>query len=252
MTTLGGVLFDVRRRVREGSWPLRFFLVFLRYWARRFSHLMSSGSSKRSHPVREEQIRVVVINLDRRVDRLAQVAEELEKLGRSDFGRFAAIEEANGMLGCARSHLGVLELPFPEHTVLMVCEDDIGFSCDSAELVQKMEAFSRDPGLDVLSLSYSQAKGRLPIGSGLQLATSVRTTACYVIKKQAVKKLRKVFLKSERRLQRGLPNFLAAVDVIWDDSQWWNLNFSVSDVSCCHQVPSYSDIENQWVDYGQL
>ena len=84
---------------------------------------------------------ILVINLDRRADRLAAVTEELKRLGRnlwpslelsssSSFStpclRIPAFDDpANGALGCARSHLRCLDLAAEQNwSAVMVVEDD--------------------------------------------------------------------------------------------------------------------------------
>ena len=62
------------------------------------------------------------MNLKHREDRRAEVQSEFKALGVT---RFEAIADANGALGCAKSHETVLSsASILEDQLLMICEDD--------------------------------------------------------------------------------------------------------------------------------
>jgi len=68
------------------------------------------------------------IDLKHREDRRAEIQSEFKALGVTRFARFEAIADANGALGCAKSHETVLSsASILEDQLLMICEDDCQF-----------------------------------------------------------------------------------------------------------------------------
>jgi GR25 family glycosyltransferase involved in LPS biosynthesis len=71
---------------------------------------------------------VFYINLQERIDRKAQVEQQLSKAGLTHFNRFNAIKLPNGALGCSMSHLKCLQLAKERNLDhILIVEDDIIF-----------------------------------------------------------------------------------------------------------------------------
>ena len=71
---------------------------------------------------------VFFINLDRRVDRLAEISEELSLMG-IEGERFSAVDRSPGILGCGLSHLSVLKLARERgYRNVLIFEDDFTLS----------------------------------------------------------------------------------------------------------------------------
>jgi glycosyl transferase family 25 len=86
---------------------------------------------------------VVIINLDRRPDRLEHVNRELQKINELDVSkihRFAAID--NHLVGCLSSHLGVLQLAkHQQWKNVLILEDDFTFIDDANSFITKLHKF---------------------------------------------------------------------------------------------------------------
>ena len=86
---------------------------------------------------------IVVINLDRRPDRLEHIAIELKKIdqiGETKVNRFSAVD--NHIVGCLSSHLGVLKLAKEKQwNNVLILEDDFTFIGDANSVVKKLQKF---------------------------------------------------------------------------------------------------------------
>ena len=212
-----------------------------------------TGAIRRRHPVVSQallpgQIRAICINLKERSDRRASTVREFEKAPWVRLEFFEARKNANGMLGCSLSHVDVLSSD-PEGGVVLVCEDDIQFLGAKENLEDTVGEFLSNPAIDVLCLANVSPKRVQPISKRLGVTAWVRTTAGYLVKERAVPAMLSDFQRSAFRLRLGLPGYLAAADVSWERSQWTKLIFAVPLTPVARQRPSYSDIEQRWVDY---
>lgn len=125
------------------------------------------------------------INLKHREDRRAEVQSEFKALGVTRFARFEAIADANGALGCAKSHETVLSsASILEDQLLMICEDDCQFIADRAAIDAAIEEFFFNPHLDVLCLAYNAENG-FAISQNLMITSDTQTMSCYILKAPA-------------------------------------------------------------------
>lgn len=82
--------------------------------------------------------RVVVINLDRRPDRLEKIAKQLNGLG-IDFERFSAVDNGEPIESCKNSHRAVLSKARADGLgSILILEDDALFGEDFLSEFQKM------------------------------------------------------------------------------------------------------------------
>lgn len=191
------------------------------------------------------------INLSHRTDRKVETVEQLKKAGLSRAVRFEAVPNANGALGCALSHLGVLdELVRIDSPVAMVCEDDIEFTGHNSELERAVEDFLSRPALGILCLAYRLRGPSFPISRFLGVANNLQTTACYLVKKSSVHELMQSFSESADLLARGVSPSRASIDVRWKDLQFNKIVFCVPRVSLARQRESFSDIVGKTKFYG--
>ena len=122
------------------------------------------------------------INLDRRKDRNGECISELRKLGIKKPNRFSAIEHENGMIGCALSHIAVLnkakELNWD---YCIVFEDDIVIEGKKALLNKIQKYINYD--FDVLYLGCWVRDFPKIIADDLIQIGKAQTTHAYIIKK---------------------------------------------------------------------
>lgn len=183
------------------------------------------------------------INLRYREDRNQQAKIALKSVGLDTVERFDAIQAPIGALGCALSHVAVLESLFKSKVgVALVCEDDIEFVGNARQLATVLEDFMRRPELDVLCLSYRLRGPAFPIGKHLALGNNIQTTAGYVVKQSALQPLIRCFKESAELLEDGAPISSAAIDIKWKELQFSRLLFCIPRMPIAQQRQSYSDI----------
>ena len=183
------------------------------------------------------------INLESRKDRLILIESELDKLAFVKKERFIGVKDANGSLGCARSHVTVLtQFLESDDETLMVCEDDLEFVGSSSQVELAIQEFLDNPALDVLCLSYRLRGPKVPVSSMLSIGNNIQTTACYVVKRSAAAELLANFVESEALLSSGADPTRASIDVRWKILQMDRLVFAVPRRILARQRESYSDI----------
>jgi len=85
-----------------------------------------------------DKVRKVVVNLDRRPERLVEFEKEMDFMGWS-YERFSAIDK-NSYIGCALSHKKIAEnFLETEDDYLLVMEDDLFFMPYTKEIIQTIE-----------------------------------------------------------------------------------------------------------------
>ena len=207
--------------------------------------------AKSGHGPALSEIPTFYINLERRKDRRILVEAELKSIGALGSTRFVAVENSLGSLGCTRSHIGVLEMIEKSGNALsLVCEDDVEFLVDPSSIESLIREFAERRELDVLCLAYRLRAPRLRVSQSLAVANSIQTTACYVVRQQAVGPLLKSYRESERMLERGVKPKVAAIDMHWKIAQTQSLFFCVPISPMARQQPSFSDIAGRIKDYG--
>lgn len=193
---------------------------------------------------------VVVINLDRRTDRLEATLAELERADFTSHRRFAAFETPDGRIGCSQSHIAVLE-DFIKNggDALVVCEDDVTFVGPGVILKQTVRDFLEDPVLDILCIGNNVRYKPIRWSALLNLSSDTQTTSCYVVKRRAARVLLRNFKRGQFLLSTWPNDPRFAIDIYWKHLQWGRLVFCVPSTRLAIQRPSFSDIEKAWVDY---
>jgi GR25 family glycosyltransferase involved in LPS biosynthesis len=194
-------------------------------------------------------VQLKYINLKHRVDRFESINKQLSTLGWNDFSsRFNAIADGNGAIGCAKSHILVLEeFEFNNQSILMVCEDDVRFNFTDEQFNDLVESFVLDVNLDVLLLGFN-TDYTLNYSDKFNLVLNSQTTSCYLLKNHMKEPLLTIFNKSFDLLSRGISSNVAAIDQIWKSLQW-KYNFVTPKTHYVTQIESYSDIEGKIVKY---
>lgn len=223
------------------------FLLWLPYLLRRLVAAPSNQNEEALNLENEEKLDQFLetrfINLDKRKDRLSQIETELRKLSFTTGERFKAIEDDNGSLGCASSHIAVLSrFLSSDKRLIMVCEDDLEFLGTPSQIESAIQEFSETPLLDVLCLSYRLRAPQIPLTTTLSIGNSIQTTACYIAKRKAARELLTNFRESEELLRIGIEPAEASIDVRWKKLQLKSLVFAVPRAPLARQRESYSDI----------
>ncbi len=188
--------------------------------------------------------RVIYINLDNRKDRREEVEAELGRVFTPDrFERFPAILDRNGALGCAKSHIAILEMAKENkwNNVLIV-EDDFTWQNMSAGL--KNLATYADIQFDVLLLGGAFAQ----IMTDTHRIRTAQTTVGYLVNQHYYDVLIENFKAAAKGLAEGKPDQQFAIDQYWKKLQARDTWYMVHPMVCL-QRPSYSDICHQHVDY---
>jgi hypothetical protein len=200
-----------------------------------------------------QEISIVVINLDRRADRLAEFAEEMRNLGIHHWKRIVAVDGKvkygeipaffAGSTACSESHIEALASS-DESTRrgLMICEDDLKFVADRAEVSKLIGEFLADPRLSVLCLSGRARGGSFPISKGLRLAMGIVGRGCYIVKPEVTASLRERFSAGIPELMLG--NRRGKGDQKWQRLQRRRFFFAMPRKAVAQQGAGYSDIED--------
>lgn len=190
------------------------------------------------------------INLDRRTDRKNAVEAEIRRVGLAP-RRHPATSHHNGSLGCALSHIEALqEIAKSGDRVAIIFEDDVSFLAKPHVVQELINEFVNTEHLDVLCLAFRLRAPRLPVSPNLAISNRIQTTACYVVKREAIGSLLKSFGESANLLEAGEPPSKAAIDVRWKSVQTKSLTFCVPRFPVARQLVSYSDVANKIKDYG--
>lgn len=227
-------------------------LIFVRFklrFSRQFQVCKKEISLDRYFPY---SMKIVVINLHHRKDRLNSITNQLQKIGIHKWQRFEAIKRDYGMEGCTLSHIMVIEEFNQEsHDYLMVIEDDAIFNQDFNTIKNLVDSFLVDEKLDVLCLGFN-AFNKVYYNDIFDITTDTQTTSCYIIKPKVRSEFIKVFnLAYLLQCNRLDDQFGSAIDVVWKMLQL-KYNFVIPKSHIVTQMPSISDsgITPHFVDYG--
>jgi glycosyl transferase family 25 len=178
------------------------------------------------------------INLDRRTDRWTTFTENFDKYN-VPYTRFSAVEDTNGALGCAKSHVAVLELQ-QDLPVAFVVEDDAMITEPIEPLIDE---FLRSTA-DVLMLGWNTRTFKNFSPTFFRVLDAY-TTSCYIVKAKVLPDVLSAFRKSVSDLSKKIKN---PIDVEWHKLQK-RLVFVAPKRHVVIQRESYSDIENRVVNY---
>ena len=192
---------------------------------------------------------VYVINLDRRTDRLAQITEELSRIG-LPFKRFTGIDRKPGILGCGLSHLAVLkEAKALGLKNILIFEDDFTFSVGAAEFWTKIRGFfESQPDFDVCMLGHSIQHYRIHTSLVLKVLEA-QTASAYIVNAGFYDALIQLYEEAMPLLEATGYHWIYANDQVWKKLQpaakWLAFKDRLG-----RQRPSYSDNSEAFMDHG--
>jgi len=205
---------------------------------------------------------IYYINLDYRKDRSNEFLECMNDLQipSHKIKRISAIYEPSlGALGCTKSHILALETFLASDAkICMIFEDDFIYKNKETFWPDISKVFESEVDFDIVQLSYNNIyRPHLfyqVLDTDYPFLKKVLKTICassYIITRKFAPKLIENFKESSELLARyGYVNDKAYVlDIYWHSLQplanWYIISPSIG-----FQRPSYSDICNDYMDYG--
>jgi hypothetical protein len=191
---------------------------------------------------------IVYINLDRRTDRRSEMEQQLRDMGLSG-ERFSAIQTDPGFIGCAQSHLAVLELARDRGwDNVLVLEDDFLFLFDREGVDQRLNAFfDLKIPYDVLMFGHNIQKSE-PYNNVVCRAINVQSATGYLVHSRFYDTLINTFRQAVPLLSTTHKHWLYANDQSWKClqpiSQWFCMNVRMG-----RNRPGYSDLGRCYVDH---
>lgn len=170
---------------------------------------------------------IIYINLDRRVDRRAEMETQLAVYDLSA-ERFVAIETAGfGILGCGRSHCAVLQLAKSRgYRNVLILEDDFEMEVSPAEWNSTLERlFTEYPVFDVCMLAYNLREMEPVICENGMTSDFVgrvlfaQTASAYIVQSHYYDDLIRLYEWAMPLLEATHQHWIYANDIIWKGSQ---------------------------------
>ena len=197
---------------------------------------------------------VYYINLKHRVDRLTNINNELNKTNimKDKINRIEGIYyETFGILGCAKSHILALEqFILSNKDNCIIFEDDFIFTEDQTTINNLINNFfNQVKTYDVLMLSSNIIENIETKFSFITKILDAQTLSGYCINKQFAPILLNNFKESVYLLEnygKKIHNFCFDIymKILQPSHNWYCINPKIG-----KQIKSYSDIENDIVEY---
>lgn len=200
------------------------------------------------------------INLDHREDRNIHAKIQLSNIGIQNAIRMPAIKTANGAVGCSLSHVKCVELAKKnDWPHVFICEDDIKFTNPALflENVNKLNSFCQTTNFqwDVLMVGGNNCPPNKSVPGSKDCIVQIlncRAAIGYIVQKHYYDKLIENFREGAARLIKNPTNkHEYAIDMNWAKLQIKDKWFLIVPLTVT-QMESYSDIENQYVNYDRV
>jgi GR25 family glycosyltransferase involved in LPS biosynthesis len=197
---------------------------------------------------------IYFINLEHRTDRLTHITEEFQKTNIDDskINRINAVYCPDfGGLGCGKSHCIALE-QFIESgkDTCIIFEDDFIFTQSQNTINELMNNFFNNvKDFDVLMLSSNTMVEQQCEHHFITKIIDAQTTSGYAVNKKFAPILLNNYRESVQQLERiGHSVYDYCIDIyskkLQPNSNWYCIYPKIG-----QQIPGYSDIEKQNVDY---
>ena len=214
----------------------------------------SLSESKKSIPRNWDFIdKVVYINLWHRRDRDEHMERMTHTFGENKVQRFSAIEDANGHIGCFKSHLAVLEMAV-EHKWrnVLVLEDDADWCNFDKGYGELKRLMSNEFDVIMLGWNYGLWNYDIINGPGIQFhpttnrVSNTFSATGYIVNQSYLGKLVS-FLKDKLSKFTETNDPHIAIDQCWNPLQIDDKWFAISP-AMVYQIPSNSDTDNIFSD----
>ena len=209
------------------------------------------------------KIKVYLINIDSRTDRLENSHNELNRLNIYNYERFSAIvpndidiknckfinpnkllkknkEYLKGAVGCKMSHLEVLKKSLLcEEDLIMILEDDIAFEQDTIENLNLALLYLKDKNWDILYLSSNLKKkdDAIKVNPNVLKIKKGLTTTAQIFQKSKIEKIIDYIKISDKEIDNTYDDYLKEKYCVYP--------------MCAYQKKSFSDILCNETDYGE-
>lgn len=198
---------------------------------------------------------VYYINLKHRIDRLNNINNELNKtnITKNKINKIEGIYyETFGILGCAKSHILALEkFILSNKDNCIIFEDDFIFTENQTKINDLINNFfNQVKSYDILMLSSNIIKDTQTDYSFITKILDAQTLSGYCVNKKFAPILLNNFKESIYLLENyktKVPNFCFDIymKILQPSYNWYCTNPKIG-----KQIKSYSDIENNIVDYN--
>jgi len=208
--------------------------------------------------------KVFYINLESRLDRRAEIEQELATVLRYNRAeRFVGITakacgytEGGGIYGCTMSHIYLFRKMIENGwDTMMVFEDDAKVLTSRESIDKHIQSFLADDQADILCIGNS-CGDNTDYNEYLKRCFNTQTTSCYVLKKKFVKTLLECYFKDPSESMTFKEGDFPKIEerIGWIDSAWSELQkihyFMMPQERQLIQRPSFSDIMNKHVSYN--
>ena len=197
---------------------------------------------------------VYYINLEHRTDRLLHINNELSKtnIDKDKINRIEGVyNKSFGILGCAKSHIIVLEKFIESNKdTCLIFEDDFTFTKEQTLINELIDSFFNSiKSYDVLMLSSNILNDQKTEYTFITKIIDAQTLSGYSVSKQFAPILLNNFKESVTYLEyynTKIHNYCFDIYMkqLQPNYNWYCLYPKVG-----KQIKSYSDIENNIVDY---
>lgn len=201
--------------------------------------------------------KIYYINLDHREDRKKLIIEEIKKIDPNleKTVRFSAVNHPRGFIGCAESHLQILEECIEkDYKNVLVLEDDFVFRDDNS--LERLDILIKcDENFNLLLLGRNLLRHRendvTRKNEILLEVMDAQTTSGYLMSGRIFRPLQEIWSKSLKKLKEnpGKQSSLSC-DITWKRLQGPGKKVYTTNPSIGLQRASYSDIEKKHLFYG--
>ena len=196
--------------------------------------------------------RIFYINLDKRADRREQIERELRQYNLYDKAeRFSAFHTPDqGCLGCAMSHLAVLELAKERnYQQVLILEDDFYFTVSPQEFENLLQTFFESaPDYNVCMISYNMIQSTATNQPFIQKILEAQTASGYIVHHSFYDPLIKILEEAIPLLRQTREHWNYANDQIWKRLQPTSNWFAIVP-RCGKQRDGFSDNSNKQESY---